>query len=137
MMTHPQGANPELEVHSIRSGLPVVERPFAVLIDSEDPEWAEPADVRLLGNQLLEAGCRYFVCAGSRCEEAHDSIDDAFIESGLDESIITTFHHDETGEEAAWFFARLASPGMKSLLVWVRNTAAWRATLAAALAEID
>ena len=64
---------------------------------------------------LLDAGCVYFSCWGEGCERLHDIIDDEYAVDGLsvndDEStIMTTWHEDETLEEAAWFVAHGAHP---------------------------
>lgn len=36
-------------------------------------------------SQLMKAGCRYAVCAGSECEDWHDAFDYAFVRDHLDE----------------------------------------------------
>jgi hypothetical protein len=61
---------------------------------------------------LLEAGCRYVVCAGRDCEAWHDAIDEEFVAAHLEDApdvteaahVMTTWHEDESPDEVAFFF---------------------------------
>jgi hypothetical protein len=61
---------------------------------------------------LLEAGCRYAVCGGERCEAWHDAVDEEFVAEHLDDPeetqnaahVMTTWHSGETPDEVAFFF---------------------------------
>jgi hypothetical protein len=61
---------------------------------------------------LLEAGCRYAVCAGKNCEAWHDAVDMEFVKAhlhdpdGILESVhvMTSCHHEETPDDVAFFF---------------------------------
>jgi hypothetical protein len=80
--------------------------------DSEDVHSAELARIARL---LLDSGCVYFCCWGSGCERLHDAIDEEYATEGItvndDEStIMTTWHDDESLEEAARFVAHNAYP---------------------------
>lgn len=54
--------------------------------------------------RLLESGCRYFVCAGTYAENLHDLVDDVIFSWGGRETILTTYHEDESNEDVANFF---------------------------------
>jgi hypothetical protein len=73
------------------------------------------SELSRIARLLLEAGCVYFCCWGGGCERLHDSIDEEYASRGMtvndDEStIMTTWHEDETLEEASWFVAQCAYP---------------------------
>ena len=122
---------PKVRVETLEPGLLEASGPFAVLIDTDDEAWSDPLRVRALGVELLESGCRYFVCYGHRSESIHDSIDDVIITSSDWESVITTFHDDEPKSDVVSFFLNDASGGMKEMLVWVESPLAWLPLIAA------
>ncbi len=95
--------------------LPDVPAPFAVLLDAEDEDWRNPSTLYHHVLALLEAGCRYFVCCGDRCEALHDAVDDVVVERGY-EGVMTTFHEGEPHVDVVAFF-RLVSHPMKGALV--------------------
>jgi hypothetical protein len=104
--------------------LPVVETPFAVLLDADDLDWADAHAIRRLGRTLLSAGCRYFVCFGRRSELVHDVLDDVVIEDEY-HGVTTTFHDEETKEDVSEFLINCATVDMKGALVFVRNFEDW------------
>jgi hypothetical protein len=62
--------------------------------------------------QVLEwaqrAGCVYFIAWGENCERWHDDMDDVHLETYAykppdDKFMMTTWHANETLEEALWF----------------------------------
>ncbi len=75
---------------------------------------------------LLNAGCTYFVCHGEFGEELHDAIDDLVLwreeaspVHGCAPLVMTTWHHEETAEEIAYYFVDLAGskPGTHLIAV--------------------
>ena len=104
--------------------LPEIEAPFAVLIDADDTDWSEVELIRSLGKTLLDYGCRYFVCFGQRSEILHDCLDDLLLDENYND-VVTTFHNDETKEEALDFLINCASLDMNGALVVVRDTTEW------------
>jgi hypothetical protein len=72
---------------------------------------SQPANVIVsLLAPLIEAGCRYFVCWGPDCERVHDIADECDPFNGTNAVIMTTWHTDETLEDALWFFLNNAFP---------------------------
>jgi len=64
---------------------------------------------------LVNQGLAYFCAWGTKCESAHDAVDMCVVESEIesgesDHLLMTTWHSDETLEEALWFFKTLAIP---------------------------
>ena len=86
--------------------------PFACLIWDHRGGWST-LDRAALARGLLEAGCRYFVCAGLECDVWEESADEEYaqllVERGHDveESnlVVTTSHANEPPAEVARFFA--------------------------------
>ena len=58
--------------------------------------------------QLLRAGCVYFCAWGTDCERAHDIFDGECLT--IEPVIMTTWHADESLDEALWFFVFSAFP---------------------------
>lgn len=64
--------------------------------------------LRTLAQSLLRSGCVYFCAWGPGCERVHDIFDE---ECGADEPVImTTWHADESLDDALWFFLCDAHP---------------------------
>jgi hypothetical protein len=63
----------------------------------------------------LASGAVYVVAWGPGCERVHDTFDDAAVMLALDDptrpTILTTWHADESLEEALWFFVDIAMAG--------------------------
>jgi hypothetical protein len=68
---------------------------------------------------LLSAGCTYFMTWGAHSEDAENKIDE-IIESMGDEylSVVTSSHNGEPCEDVAWFFVNATIPQEHSLR-WV------------------
>ena len=117
---------PELVMSSPDQPLPIsaLREPFAVLLDVRDAEWADSFWVNCKAAELLDAGCRYFVCFGPKSESVHDLIDDVVLNHGGD-SVPTTFHDDETVEDVANFFKIVVMSGMAHGLLLVRDFVDW------------
>lgn len=63
---------------------------------------------------LLDAGCIYFCSWGRGCERVHDIIDEVCVnpDSSRDDgaSIMTTWHAEDSLDDALWFFLNTANP---------------------------
>lgn len=103
---------------------PTCSRPFAVLLDADDGDWADDPTLVASIQALLQAGCRYFVCYGLDSEQLHDRIDELIIDGGFDDTI-TTWHNDESEQEVAEFFRHSATARMNGALVLVRDKKRW------------
>lgn len=108
--------------------IPGMGAPFSVLVDADEEGWGDAAFVRRFGSKLLASGCRYFVCFGKRSELVHDLLDDVIVEEGY-QGVTTTFHEDESKEEALDFLFDCAMHGMQGALIIVRNKSAWETEL--------
>ncbi len=64
-----------------------------------------------LAESLLDAGCRYALCGGPRCEAWHDLIDLVFTAQDRAYEIMTTWHDDESVADIAFHFLRATSFG--------------------------
>lgn len=95
---------------------------------------------------LLKAGCVYFCCWGPGCERVHDIVDEQYLESGYsvqdDESVVmTTWHNDESLEEATWFAVNVAFPDdrffdeCKAVVAVCIGNTEWEATIKTAFAD--
>lgn len=78
--------------------------PRVVLITAWIIEAVQTGVWELMVKRLLENGCRYFVCAGTCAENLHDLVDDVVLSLGEKETIVTTYHEDESAEDVANFF---------------------------------
>jgi hypothetical protein len=80
-----------------------------------DTRAVEAADIAHVARVLLNAGCVYFCCWGPGCERVHDIIDEEYVGDGTnvnddDSTIMTTWHTEESLEEATWFALNVAFP---------------------------
>jgi len=60
------------------------------------------------GESLLASGCVYFCTWGPGCERAHDIMDECSLD--IDPVTMTTWHADESLDEALYFFLRNTWP---------------------------
>jgi len=94
----------------------VVGSPYFVSLLVCDATAVPSDELARCARSLLKAGCVYFCCWGAGCERVHDIVDEQYlIDSGYsvndDKSVImTTWHDDESLEEAAWFALNVAFP---------------------------
>ena len=114
-----------IEFCSIDASPPVVGHKFAVLLDANDPHWADAATTAHLARTLLEAGCRYFVCFGETSAILHDRIDEVIAEHKYT-GVVTTFHDDEFKEDAVDYFRDIAIRGMHVGLVVAADVERWK-----------
>jgi hypothetical protein len=84
--------------------------PFPCLIWDHDGRFTDAARTAV-AHGLLEAGCRYAVCAGQNCEAWENAVDLAFVEAYLDEEsvqdaahVMTSSHDRESPDDVAFFF---------------------------------
>lgn len=87
---------------------------FTLLLAWNAPENAQNDLAELLA-PIVRSGLAYFCAWGERCEQVHDAIDDSFIEHELEDGeaypfLMTTWHQEESLEEAFWFFRMVAVP---------------------------
>jgi hypothetical protein len=119
-------ALPRIQVLSIDSieelpdRLPRKCKYFTLLLAWDAPEISENGLVELFA-PLVSSGLAYFCAWGERCEEVHDAVDDCFVEHELESGVadpflMTTWHRNESLEEALWFFRMLAIPAEISAL---------------------
>jgi hypothetical protein len=72
----------------------------AVVIASNDP--LTDAECQAIA-QLLDYGCRLFMCVGQGAEVTHDRLDETLISQSPDDVAMTTVHVDEPLEDVASF----------------------------------
>lgn len=105
-----------------------------------------PGEVARVARVLLNAGCVYFCCWGLGCERMHDIVDEEYLCGRLsvnhDEStIMTTWHDEQSLEEAAWFALNCAFPDdrffeeCRSVVAICIGNHSWEEQLTAALAK--
>jgi hypothetical protein len=82
--------------------------PHFVAFLAADFTSVESAAIVDLGARLVRHGCVYFCIWGPGCERAHDLIDESC--TTIEPVIMTTWHSDESLEQALWFFAFNAYP---------------------------
>ena len=82
-----------------------------------DAENATDKEIAHLSNKLILAGCAYVCCWGVDCERVHDLFDAECVERGFDASsddtIMTTWHTDDTLDEFIHFSLLCTEPTQK------------------------
>ena len=85
-----------------------------------------PASTRSMMEKLLRLGCAYLCCWGHDCERRHDTMDDVIVGDGTslwqDYDTMTTWHAEESLEDALDYFLDLASP---TDCTWSRFAGPW------------
>ncbi|MEZ4698659.1 MAG: hypothetical protein R2832_19730 [Rhodothermales bacterium] len=90
--------------------IPFQSRPFPCLVLAGDRTSVEIK--KAVAKRLIDAGCRFVVCAGVDCMAWHDEADDYAIEletSGElpgDDVVLTTWHDGESVEKIALYFSQ-------------------------------
>jgi hypothetical protein len=80
---------------------------FVALL-AADTTQVDAATFSRFSDSLLASGCVYFCAWGPGCERAHDMFDNHCLE--IDPVIMTTWHSDDSLDEALYFFLRNAWP---------------------------
>lgn len=89
-------------------------RPFGLFLALDATE-VQDDKLNELATHFVAEGAVYVCAWGPDCERVHDAFDRAG-EASLadqpteDDVMMTTWHHDDTLEDAFWFFAVAASP---------------------------
>jgi hypothetical protein len=84
-----------------------------VLFIAADALGPGDSEMHSAATNLLQAGASYVCCWGPGCERLHDAFDTAalpFQAASDDDVIMTTWHDDESLEEAVWFAVHNAWP---------------------------
>jgi hypothetical protein len=103
-------ASPALE--KIPEALPDVSRYFCLFLAIDAVDLSN-ASILSTARKLVERGAVYVCVWGSDCERVHDCFDE---QSPIEESpgqndvVMTTWHGDESLEEALWFFMNCTIP---------------------------
>jgi len=98
------------------------------------------ATLSRFAESLVTSGCVYFCTWGPGCEHAHDIMDECSLD--IDPVIITTWHADESLDEALCFFLRNTWPDEKysedgSALAITVGSAEWAAQVERSLRDRD
>ncbi len=95
---------------TVRNDLGDAWTPYTVMLEAMEPGVASRDDWKGWVEYLVGRGASFFVCVGPYSEALHDRIDDCLIQM-VDESedqavlrVLTTFHANESLEEAVRFF---------------------------------
>ncbi|MGA3372254.1 MAG: hypothetical protein ABSC48_10900 [Terracidiphilus sp.] len=118
---------PGIEVFAIDSieqlvdCLPHRSKYFTLLLAWDAPD-LEMEKLKELFRPLVDRGLVYLCAWGCRSEDVHDAVDLCVVEKELSEGeadylLMTTWHHDETIEEALWFFQMNAIPAENRVVV--------------------
>ncbi len=96
------------------------QREHFTLLLAWDATTSEMTELMRWMRPIVDRGLVYFCVWGERCEAVHDAVDKCDIERGLNPDepgcfVMTTWHHDESLDEACWFFEHCVSPtGVRS-----------------------
>ncbi len=98
---------------SLPAALSPLSRPFVLFIAADASSVTEQT-VLLVAEKLLSQGMIYACVWGQDCERVHDLLDAASVQRNPSVSnanvVMTTWHAEETIEEAVWFFLNCAWP---------------------------
>lgn len=94
----------------------------AALVTAWDKESVSEYDWRPVVSALLRRNVRYIVCVGEFSEALHDLVDETIYElqeaaaSASDEAVMTTFHDEDSVDDALFFYQHLtvSEPGPTS-----------------------
>lgn len=97
---------------AISTSLKVSAQHFVCLL-AWDCEQETVDEISRVAEVLLGSGCVYFCTWGGGCERVHDIIDEiisADPDPASDSNVMTTWHDNETLDDALWFFLRCTNP---------------------------
>ena len=102
-------------------------------------------EISNIANWALDQGAVYVCAWGPDCERVHDIIDEVLVDRNSDTTdedvIMTTWHDDETLEEALWFAVNSAFPAgaytetCKTLVAVAVGSEGWGSEIAKKLSE--
>ena len=118
---HDPQTNRELRLYRLASTADVAaglndSRGHFVAMLAWDASNATDEEITALSRNLIDAGCAYLCCWGNDCERVHDLFDSEWVANGFDESddtIMTTWHADDTLDEFIYFSLALTEPTQK------------------------
>ncbi len=90
---------------------------------------------------LIDAGCVSFVCWGPDCQRVHDIADECDPYKDNDSVIMTTWHADESLDDAVWYFLNTMfamadfEPVFRSSLAISVGSEPWASSIRAALRD--
>lgn len=90
--------------------LSAVLKPF-VAMTAFDATGLDDATLVAFAGQLLADDCRYTCTWGPDCERVNDAFDRVIVDQELDrgdDTVMTTWHDDESLDEALWFATQVA-----------------------------
>ena len=74
----------------------------------------EPAMIGAVVESLLKSGCTFLGAWGDDCGRVHDIADEVLVERevyrGIPSDVMTTFHPNESLNDALWFVLNLSAP---------------------------
>lgn len=102
------------------------------------------AEISMLAERLLQAGCVYICAWGPDCDRVHDTFDEANVtRSPEGPCVMSTSHAGESLEVALWFLLVCASPddafadGCRSVVAISIGAPSWAAAMRAAMVDPD
>lgn len=104
-----------------------------------DAREATHDDIAALAKRLIDAGSVSFVCWGPDCERVHDIADECDSYRNNDSVIMTTWHRDESLDDAIWYFLNTMfamaafEDGFRSSLAIAIGSASWASSIRGAL----
>jgi hypothetical protein len=118
---------------------------YCVLFLAMDARPMSVDEISHTANWALDQGAVYVCAWGPDCERVHDIIDEVLVARNPDATdedvIMTTWHDDETLEEALWFAVNSAIPAgayeetCKTLVVIAVGSQDWGSLIAKTLSE--
>jgi hypothetical protein len=115
-----------------------------VLFIAADAHGVRTDTIAHVAERMLASGVVYVCVWGSGCKRVHDIFDDVHVGDGTIESnftLMSTWHGDESLEEALWFFIQCALPldteiEETSYLAVTVGSAEWAASIDHALSDL-
>lgn len=85
-----------------------VSSPHFVTLLAFDASQTDDSALQELAKHLLRSGCVFFSAWGPECERVHDAFDS--VANFHEPLIMTTWHNDESLDDAIWNFVYVTSP---------------------------
>lgn len=100
------------------SAVSKLRQPFAILIPADQPSLGS-SEKRLIKAAATKR-CREYCCVGPYSEQLHDYIDGVLEDRGLID-VLTTWHTDESPDEALEYFVHVAGGAPSSLVAAIKG----------------